>query len=142
MTYTEVKKKAAALRELGETSIYLEKDDPCLPWGHVTKVEPGGSHRLDIATSVVFHATCPETKLDLRWFFDIEGRDANGKGHYEIDAAACMEVTGKLPAEAKETWRSYLLGCAEKVRAKGMEWRAIADKQMTDAAKLADCASA
>ncbi len=136
MTYDEAKKKATALQELGQTSVYLRGGE--MPWEHVTSVEPGGSHRLEISTSVWFKAKCPETGLEFRWSFDIEPLSANGKGSYEIDAAACRNVTSKLKGDALAAWREYLRECAEKVRSKGDEWRKIADKQLTDAALLAD----
>lgn len=136
MTYDEAKKKATALRELGQTSVYLRGGE--MPWEHVTSVEPGGSHRLEMSTSVWFKARCPETHLEFRWSFDIEPHSANGEGSYQIDAEACRAVTKRLKGDALAEWRNYLRECAAKVRAKGEEWRKVADKQLTNAALLAD----
>lgn len=136
MTYQEAKQKATTLRELGQTEVYLNGGE--MPWEYVTSVEPGGSHRLEISTSVWFKALCPETGLRFRWSFDIEPYSANGKGSYEIDSESCRNVTKKLSGDALADWRNYLRDCAEKVRSKGEEWRIVADKQLTDAALLSD----
>lgn len=138
MTYSEALKKAAALREIGETSIYLSGGE--FPWEHVVSVEPGGSHRMDISTDVRFEAQCPESGLGFRWNFDIEPRSADGKGSYEIDALACREVTKLLRGEPLAQWRVYLRECAGKVRAKGLEFQKAADRQLTDAVLLSDLA--
>jgi len=138
MTYEEAKKKAHALRELGQTTVYLSKGT--MPWEHAVSCEPGSSHRLEMATSARFRAVCPDTGLEFSWSFDIEPSSANGKGSYEIDADACREVTKKLKGDALAAWRNYLRDGAAKVRSKGEEWRKIADKQLTDAAILADLA--
>lgn len=139
LTYKEAKKKAKALRDLGETSIYLNSGE--MPWEHVVSVEPGGSHRLEISTSVWFKAHCPHTGLEFRWAFDIEPSSANGKGSYEIDSGACRSVTKRLNGNALKAWKSYLGECSAKVRAKGEEWQKIADKQFNDAVILSDLAS-
>ena len=132
MTYKEAIKNAKHLKAIGQTKVYL-RDDHDFPWEHVTSVEPGGSHRLDMATSVWFQAKDPATGLVFQLSFDIEPYTANGKGHYEIDAHACRNVMSKLHGEARKLFSDYLAGCAAKVEAKAKEWNEITRKQFKDA---------
>lgn len=123
-------KKADAYKAIGQTRIYLY-DGSVFPWEHVTKVEPGGSHRIDISTSV--RLTAHIGGLEFSWSFDIEDRDANGKGHYEINVGKCREILGKIPDAARAQLREYFAECAGKVQEKGQEWQKIADRQKRDA---------
>lgn len=128
--YREALKKADAYKSIGQTRIYMY-DGSVFPWEHVSEVEPGGSHRLDISTSVRFSAHIDG--LEFSWSWDIESRDANGKGHYEINVGACREVLSKVPATARHKLREYFAECAGKVQEKGQEWQRIADRQRRDA---------
>lgn len=130
LDYRECLKKADAYKSIGQLRIYLY-DGSVFPWEHVSKCEPGGSHRMDIDTSVRFSAFIDG--LEFSWSWDIEERSANGKGHYEINVAACREVLGKLPATARQRLREYFAECAGKVQEKGQEWQRHADRQKRDA---------
>jgi hypothetical protein len=134
--YKEAIKLAKHYKALGMTRVYLNKDEAEKPWHLVTKCEPGGSHRLDISTSVRFFAVDPDSGLHFDWSFDIEPYEANGKGSYEIDAKACRNVLAKLPAKAAKQFREYLAECAEKVAAKGDEYFKIYQRQQADADTL------
>lgn len=132
MTYKEALEKVAHLKAIGETSIWLP-DKSEKPWEYVTKCEPGGSHRLDIDTSVWFEAVEPKTQLHFRWSFDIEPYSANGKGSYEIDADSCRDVLQRLKGNSRKIFKDYLSACAFKVREKAHEWDAITQRQFNDA---------
>jgi hypothetical protein len=141
LTYKQAIAKADSLRDIGQTRIYLSHKETDFPWQYVTDVKEGGSHRLEMSTSVRFTAKCPDSGLEFNWSFDIEPPTADGKGYYQIDTAACQQVTQQLKGPALMKWRNYLSSSSAKVRAKGMEWRGHADTQLTTAAILADLAA-
>lgn len=133
-TYQEAIEKADAVKALNLGEIYLNKGEK--PWHIVDGCKPGSSHRLEIRTNVWFSGTDPTTGLRFRGSFDIEPRSANGKGSYEIDAAACRDVLEQLSGDAREKFQTYLADCAEKVAAKADEWRSLVAQQDRDAAIL------
>jgi hypothetical protein len=137
-TYQSAVENAAHYKAIGKTDIYLFAGP--FPWEHVTKVEPGGSHRIDMATDARFHADDP-CGLSFRWTFDIEPRSASGKGHYEIDVGGCHAVLAKLPEAARRAFRDYLSQCADKVAARAEEYQALADKQRSAARALIEAAA-
>jgi hypothetical protein len=126
---------AAAHKQLGQTDIYLSHDEKDFPWAHVTSVEAGGSHRLNISTSVSFRATHP-SGLTFRWSYDIEPHSANGSGHYHIDVAGCQRVLALLPMTVRREFRAYLAGCAAAVLKSANEYQAIANKEQATADAL------
>ena len=135
-SYEEASKNAEHLKAIGQDEIYLNCG--VLPWHLVTGCEPGGSHRLDISTSVWFHAKDEKTGLRFRWTFDIEPREANGRGIYMIDTVGCQEVLKKLNGDPLVEFRKYLAACAESVTKQAQEYQKAADKQNADAAILRD----
>jgi hypothetical protein len=121
-------KKADAYKAVGQPTIYLHGN--CVfPWELVTEVEPGGGMRMSMHTGVRLTAVHPETGLQFDWSIDIESREANGKGHYEIDLRACRELMAKLPASPRQQLRAFFAECAGKVQEKWQEWQAVADQQ-------------
>jgi len=112
-TYQEATEKAEAIKVIGLDEIYLNEGE--FPWHLVTKVEPGSSHRLEISTSVWFYAHDPVTDLNFRWSFDIEGREANGRGIYMIKVRECLTILELLPPKAEKQFQEYLTDCAEKI---------------------------
>lgn len=135
LTYKEAISKADSLKALGVREVYLERDKE-LPWHLATRCEPGGSHRMEIDTNVWFYGVDKQTGLEFRWSFDIEPYSANGKGHYEINAAGCRDVLSKLNGKAHTQFTKYLVECADKVKAKADEWRKLVERQDKDAAIL------
>ena len=133
-TYEEAQRKAVALREIGESDVYLSEGP--YPWHIADTFRAGGTHRLGMATSVWFEGTDPDTGLHYRWMFDVEGPGANGKPHFEVDAEACRETTAQLPDACRQSFREYLLSSAEKVRAKGDEYQRVAEQQKHIAYRL------
>jgi hypothetical protein len=133
-TYEEVEEKAEAIKAIGLDVIYLSKGGE-KPWHLATHCEAGGSHRLDIDTSVWFYATSL-SGIPLRWSFDIEPPSANGKGSYEIDIAGCRNVLAKLKEPCLSEFRDYLSTCAKAVEKKAREITGWATEQKKTAQKL------
>jgi hypothetical protein len=140
--WREVVQQAEHYLAIGQTEIFIDTASfSDLPWEFVTTLRPGGTHRLDMDTSVWVAADHP-SGLTLRWSFDIERRSADGKGYYEIDTETVRLVMWALQPTARPQFREYLLDCANKVAAKAHEWREITARQDTDAAILFDLARA
>lgn len=135
--YKDVVANASNYLAIGEKEVYLDGGLEELPWSLVTRCEPGGTHRIDISTSVWFYAK-HESGLNLRWSFDIEPDTADGKGYYEIDVASCRRVLGLLNGCALSKFREYLAECVTKVRERGNTYQKYADKMYGDAAILQD----
>lgn len=137
-TYEKAVEKSAALLETGQTHVHLMSDSEH-PWHIAETVEAGGSHRLDMATSVRVTGKDP-CGLTFSWSCDIEPWSASGSGYYQIDTTRLVEIMAKMPQVAKEQFRRYLLDCAGKVEAKGKQYQDIAARQMADAFALRSAA--
>lgn len=135
-TYAKAVALADHLHSIGMTEIYLDRAANPFPWALVTSCKPGGSHRLDIDTSVRFVAFCPKSKLTFTWVWDLEPYSASGSGSYQIDAAAAKGVLSSLAGEAHLQFRLYLDECAVKVAERGRKYQELADKQLADATLL------
>ncbi|GEM_PF-3463333 len=134
--WTEIVKKADAYKSIGQEEVYLYgQDNDDYPWEFVVSVESGGSHRFDINTDVWFRAEHP-SGLKLRWSFDIEPSNANGKGHYEIDTDGCKQVLKLLPLDARQAFQDYLTNCSQKVHEKAEEQWQWVQRQFQDAETL------
>jgi len=133
-TYEEAIKKADHFLAIGKREIYLS--EPPFPWEHTLSVEPGGSHRLDIATNVWFRAKEPKTGLEFRWAFDIEPREANGKGHYMIDVEGCIRTISLLPEAIRLDFQKYLDECAKEVEKNAKELADMAGREFYSAIQL------
>lgn len=133
-TYKDVKLRGEHFKALGVTEVYLSEGP--YPWSKVHKMAPGGTHRLDIATSVWFYATDPKSGLELRWAFDVEGRQANGKGYYEIDQRGCSHIISLLPPIPKEQFRKYLVDCAKSIEKNAKEYLDISKREFNTASVL------
>lgn len=134
-TIAEIRANADHLKALGDTGIHVFSDMVNFPYELVTEVRPGGSHRIDISTSVWFKAPLPEG-ITLEGGFDIEHREANGKGYYSLDTEGIASVLIRLSPKGRTEFSRYLLDCAEKVDEKGKEYLSLAQRQMGDAAVL------
>jgi hypothetical protein len=133
-TYAEVKDKAEHLKAIGTEEIYLNKEP--YPWHLVNRMETGGSHRLDIATSVWLYAADPDSGLALRWSFDIKNREANGKGYYEVNKEECHRIIQLLPPAPQKQFRRYLVSCAKAIEKNAAEYLDIANKGLDTAKTL------
>jgi hypothetical protein len=134
VNWKEIVEKARLYKELGQTDHYIYGDVDA-PWEFVVSCTPGGSHRLDIATSVSFIAEHP-CGLKFRWSFDLEERGANGKSHYEINTEGVIRVLASLPKKAAANFRSYLADCAVAVQKSADKYRSVAEAEANSAATL------
>jgi hypothetical protein len=114
--------------------VSLGHECPDAPWALVSRVEVGGTHRLDMDTSVNFYTEVDG--LGFRWWMDLETRDANGSGEYKLDVPRIASVLAQLSEPGRRQFAGYLAQCAEKVRARGDEIMAMARRQYGDAATL------
>src|SRR4029077_7504296 len=133
--WRDLVKLAPKYLELGQVEHYLDHDANDYPWEFVTKVESGGSHRLDMETSVWFSAV-PASGLQFRWSFEIEFREANGKGYYMIDTDKCASVLASLSPDGKHKFKAYLKRCAKTVNEKGDSYEKALKNQREIAAAL------
>lgn len=99
MTYRKAIESAAHLVALGETTIYLDENDPGLPWHKAEDVEVGAGYRFSGPSGCYIIAR--ECGLTLKWSVDFEGREANGQGVSLFDRARLREVARKLPPPAQ-----------------------------------------
>lgn len=134
-TWKELVKLAPKYIELGQVEHYLTGDDKDYPWEFASEVESGGSRRLDMDTSVWFRANHP-SGLKFRWSFEIEFREANGKGHYMIDTDGCASVMEALCPTGKKLFKEYLGRCAKTVSEQGDKYEGVLKSQREIAATL------
>lgn len=117
--WTERVKQAELYLKLGQKRHYIYSQGNDYPWEFASKVEGGGSHRLDISTSLRFTAEHP-SGLEFSWCFDIEADSANGKGHYDIQTDKLALILKKvLPACARQMrshFASYIAALEENAR--------------------------
>lgn len=125
----DVLAKADHLVALGEIDVYLDDDDPDLPWAEVSRIEKSRGYRLNGPTG--FYAIADKAGLRLKWSIDFEGRDANGQPVSLFDRDRIREVMRKLPRRARLELASFLetevLPGIEKTTA---EWRGYLNKQI------------
>lgn len=107
MTYSEAIAKAAAIKEIGDTNIYLRgRNDADLPWDKVVKVEEGSSWRLSGPSSVYLIAE--DEGLTFKWSVDFEALDASGKGVSDFDRPRLRDLMSKLPISARQSFADML----------------------------------
>jgi hypothetical protein len=131
MLYSEVNGKADAWRSLnGDAEVYLTSNAAeDYPWHLVTESEEGCSYRLSVPTSISFRGFDPNSRLRLRWSFDIEDRGANGSGKFQINTKSVASMFAKLPADVRASVKKYLLKVAESVRERADEYQKAAAEQ-------------
>lgn len=136
--WKQMVKLAEHYKAIGQTRCWLSRADADskLPWDYVVSVEPGSSHRLDIATSVSITAVHP-CGLEFSWSMDIEESDANGRGHYKVDVGKLERVLEWLREKPREQFRAYLAECSIALIASAEKYEAIAGRERSTAARLA-----
>jgi hypothetical protein len=136
-TWKDVQANAKHYKALGIDKVYLNRSDGFdnnYPWELATCVLEGGSHRLDISTSLQFQ--CEIDGITLSWYLDLEPSDANGSSEYHIDSQSIVSVLAKLSPICARQLKSILAADAAKVKAKADEYFKAAQKQYGDAALL------
>lgn len=125
----DVLKSAPHYVALGQTEIFLDDDDPDLPWSDVADIVGGSGYRLNGPTG--FYCIAKRDGLTLKWSIDFEGRDANGKSYHLFDRDRLRLTMGKLPPAARKKLAAWLdkevLPGVEKVTA---EWRDYLNRQL------------
>ncbi len=125
----DVLKNSSAYLAIGQSEIYLDDEDPDLPWSDVSHVEASCGYRLNGPTG--FYAVARKDGLTLKWSVDFEKREANGKGYSLFDRDRLRSVMQKLPAGARRRLADLLeqkvLPGVEKVTA---EWRDALNNQL------------
>lgn len=107
-TYKEVIEKAEHLVALGETRVFLDRDDVSFPWHNVSDVEVCGSIRLGAPTGV-YLIVCI-AGLSIHYPIDFEGPGANGRGVSLFNSGYLREVMMKLPTQARRKFAGLLEG--------------------------------
>lgn len=128
-SYKEAVRCASHLIALGETEIYLDHDDPDLPWHLAEDVEGSCSRRLNGPSG--FYVVARSSGLSFKWNVDFEERGANGQPVSMFDRGRLREVIRKLPAPARRRFGALLT--AEVLPALEMttaEWRGYLNRQM------------
>lgn len=125
----EIRKNAEHYKALGETEIYIDEDDPDLPWNRVTKVIAGGAVRLSGPTGCYFVAQ--EDGLTLKWPVDFEARESNGSSTHLFDRERLRSVMDKLTVGGRYLFASFL---AQEVMPAVLkcsaEWRSYLNRQL------------
>lgn len=126
---SEVLKNAPHYVALGQTEIYLDDDDPDLPWSDVSDIVSGCGYRLNGPTGFYAIAKCGD--LTLKWSVDFEDRKANGSSVNLFDRERLRTVMEKLPPAARTKLANFLerevLPGVQKITA---EWRGYLNKQL------------
>jgi hypothetical protein len=123
-------------KALGQTEIYLNRDEDSKPWSFVTEMETGGMIRHGQSVSVWFRAKHQKSGLQFRWTFDLEPREANGSSTLQIDVSACRDVLRRLPAKPAEQLRQHLKVLALATRKDADEYLAAYRKWTNRAMEL------
>lgn len=91
---------------IGQTDIYLERDDGTLPWEHITRVETGSSYRFNGPTSIRLIAE--HEGLSFKWNFDLEERSVSGTGTHRINRSRFREMVRKVPLRIRSELAALL----------------------------------
>lgn len=132
-SWQELVKLAPHYLAIGEPTMFLYEGE--FPWQYVVDFEVGGSHRMEIDTSLRFNAHHPSGMI-FSWLFDIEGPEANGQSTYMIDIDGCRKVAKLLKGETRRKFAEYLRDCARKVSKQGDLYRQSAETQFKAADDL------
>jgi hypothetical protein len=107
MTYAKAIENAAHLIAIGQTEIYLWRDDADgFPWDKVTSVTSGSSYRLNGPSDM--RVTAEDAGLSFSLSVDFEQRDANGRGVSLFDRERLRDVSMKLPPAARAQFATML----------------------------------
>lgn len=120
---------------VGQREVYLHDRDGDYPWHLATRISAGGMHRSGIPIDVTFYADT-DAGLVLRWSFDLEPREANGSGIFQIDMPAIWGVLGKVAPKVASDFRTHLASLAGTIWKRADELKAAADGQYALATSL------
>jgi hypothetical protein len=126
--WREAIEKAEAYKAVGNTELYLNRDDTP-PWEFVTDVRDGSGWRNEIPVGVTFLAEHP-SGLTFKWFWDLETPEANGKSGYWIDASRIAQTLELLKdSPALDDFIAYLNRAADAIKKTADQALDFAQKQ-------------
>lgn len=105
--YEDYVRHAEALKDLGQDSIWLERDGGDLPWAHATSCRATGSVRNGVPINFEIVAEHP-CGLRFRWFEEVEAREANGSAAIEYSVDGCRRIAEALPAKPRKQFAEAL----------------------------------
>ncbi len=126
-SYKEVLDKADAIKQMGLDEVFLNKG--AMPYHVATGCKSGGSHRIGMDTSVWFYAASEDLPCTLRWSFDLEPREANGKGTYFIDIEGIRRVLALLPLPVAVEFRAFLKAQTDAIEGHAKELSEAASRE-------------
>lgn len=136
--WRNIKENADHYLAIGITRVHLSEYEGYseFPWELAEEVEEGGSHRLDICTTLRFSTRVWSNghAITLSWFLDLETRDANYSSEYKIDRAKIAGIFPLLRRELQDQLREILTKDAELIRKRADEFSAASARQYADAA--------
>lgn len=107
MTYAEALEKADALKQLGQTDVYIrDHSADGFPFDKVTRVQAGNTYRLSGPSSC--YLMFDENGLTFRLNVEFEGRDANGRGVSLFDRDRLRDVANRLSPTARSAFAKML----------------------------------
>jgi hypothetical protein len=110
LTYAQAIANAEHLKALGQTDVYLYRDNAeGFPFDKVTRVEEGSSFRLSGPSSCRLIAE--EAGLRFSVSVDFENADANGRGVSLFDRDQLRDLMRKLNPAAREQFAVMLEKC-------------------------------
>jgi len=134
-TWRDIVEKAALYKEIGHIEHYLSGDIHDLPWAYVSRCEPGGLHRMDMAVSCRFSAHHP-SGLTFSWFVDIESKEMNGQSWCQLDLETLRKVAEWTHGQAHSEFLAYLHSCAENLHEKAAKFQQLATDQFVQVSEL------
>ena len=107
LTYSEAVAKAEHLIALGETDVYLYREDTAdFPYDKIVEVKSGGTYRLNGPASCYLIAE--DAGLTFKMSVDFEGPEANGSSRSQFDADRLRDLSLKLPPAARKMFADML----------------------------------
>ena len=133
LTFAKAVAQAEALKALGKTDVYLAsytEDEKNFPWSLVTKVEAGGSYRLNGPVGARCVAPHP-SGLTFTWSFDFEWPRANGASRSQFNRAYLREIMDRLPGSARKEFAQFLVAeVLPGLEKNTAEWRTALNEQL------------
>lgn len=127
-------KNAKHYKALGQERVHLSRDADA-PWHLVTEIEQGSTFRYEMPVSLYFKAKHP-CGLSFEWGYDLEPREANGHGEFQIDIKRLREIIAKLPSAQAAALTKLLAIQANGLEGRGKEYQEAATRQFGQANAL------
>jgi hypothetical protein len=106
LSYEQAIENADHLIALGETTVYLRRNETGFPYEKVTHVEAGAGWRLSGPSSCYLFAE--DAGLTFKLSVDFEGPEANGRGVSLFDRDRLRGLMLRLPDAARQSFADLL----------------------------------